>query len=210
LASAVLLAGMPYSTQLYLVTPSTATVVINTANSLVPAGAFAQLSAKVEPGPSQVYSAGSAPPSAATALLSVKAVADTVVAAVTAGVVLPVAVVLPIGVVVDAVAAGTLTTGVEVVAVLAGAGLLVAATSVLPPPPQAVSSVDAAKAAERRFTSFILKLQIRPSIQLTHSSNSHSYSMGVSLRCVQRLKMTSSSPIGIAPHTAQCPKARHI
>ena len=48
------LAGMPYKTQFHLVVPSPGSVVIKSAYSFVPAGAFDHASAGVEPVPSQV------------------------------------------------------------------------------------------------------------------------------------------------------------
>ena len=53
-ARLLLAAGMPYSTQLYFVLPSPGRVVINSANSVVPDGAFTHDNAGVDAVPSQV------------------------------------------------------------------------------------------------------------------------------------------------------------
>ena len=62
LAMLVVVPGMLYNTQFHFVVPSPGSVVIISANSLVPSGAFDQDNAGEDPVPSQVYSAGSVPP----------------------------------------------------------------------------------------------------------------------------------------------------
>jgi hypothetical protein len=63
---------MPYSTQFHLVVPSPGSVVINSANSLVPAGAFVQESCGEEPVPSHVSPRPSALPAVPAALVNAK------------------------------------------------------------------------------------------------------------------------------------------
>ena len=69
----VALAGIPDSTQLYLMLPVTGMVVISRTNSFVPAGGLAHASGGDELLPSQVKSAGSRPPAAPTLLVSANA-----------------------------------------------------------------------------------------------------------------------------------------
>lgn len=63
-------AGMPYKTQLHLIVPSLGSVVIISANSLVPDGPFDQDSEGDDPLPSHVYSFESVPLSTTPGLLS--------------------------------------------------------------------------------------------------------------------------------------------
>ena len=64
--------GMPYITQFHRVEPSTGMVVIMSAYSFVPSGAPDQVSAGVDPAPSQLYSVGSVLPLAPALLVSTR------------------------------------------------------------------------------------------------------------------------------------------
>lgn len=168
---------MPDSTQLYLSVPGVGTVVISSANSLVPAGALAQARGGDEAVPSHVKSLGRLPPSTPALLVSanvplgvtggavvvvVEAVSGAVGVMGMAGVtgvtgVVAVVDVVPVGVVVPVpgVTAGV-TAGVTVV------GLVVAVPASVLPPPQAARPVASRATARRLRIIFMRMFQVGP------------------------------------------------
>ena len=124
----VAVAGMPDSTQLYLMLPVTGMVVTNRANSFVPAGGLAHASGGDELLPSQVKSAGSRPPAAPMLLVSANAepvTAGELIAGVAE-------VLLLVVTLVTGVAAGTVVVP-ETVTVVVPAALMVVPLPELPP-----------------------------------------------------------------------------
>lgn len=156
---------MPDSTQLYLSVPGVGTVVISSANSLVPAGALAQASGGDEAVPSHVKSLGRLPPSMPALLVSANVPLGVIGGAVVLVVVVAVVVVVLVEAVSGAVGVTGMTgvmgmTGVTGTAGVTVVGLVVAVPASVLPPPQAARPVTSRAAARRVRIIFMRMLQV--------------------------------------------------